>query len=343
MKKDGLGAHFPAELPEPVQEFTTLGCFQLGRLRIMKIGVSLLNFGPEANPTALLRWVRGAEALGYHFVMMSDHVAITPDVQARYPVPYYDPFVTLAWLAGVTKKVELGTTVTILPYRHPLQMAHMAVNIDQLSGGRFIFGVGVGWAQQEFEALGVPFDRRGAMANEYLTVIKKYWTEDVVSYEGSWVSFRDVRTGPRPVRSPHPPIWVGGASENALRRAVRFGNAWHPIRFRMKWLKEEGLPNLRRIADAEGLPMPPVCPRIILRLTESPLPEYDRIVGQGTLDQFRSDIETLAALGAEYVLLDTYGGQPETAPHPAKQWEMLELVAARVLDLKTRQDRKPRA
>ena len=89
--------------------------------------------------------------------------------------------------------------------------------------------------------------------------------------------------------------------------------------------------------------MPPVCPRIILRLTESPLPEQDRIVGQGTLDQFRSDIETLAALGAEYVLLDTYGGQPETAPHPAKQWEMLELVAARVLDLKTRQDRKPRA
>src|SRR5207302_1936826 len=163
------------------------------------------------NPNALERWARLAEAFGYDFAMISDHVAVTPDVAAQYPAPFYDPFITLAWLAGTTTKIELGTTVTILPYRHPLQTARMAANIDQLSGGRFILGVGVGWAKQEFAALGVPFEHRGALANEYLEIIKKCWTSDVVSHAGRWVSFAEVHTAPRPFRSPHPPIWVGGS------------------------------------------------------------------------------------------------------------------------------------
>src|SRR5262249_20044613 len=104
----------------------------------MRLGVNILNFGPGANPNGLERWARIAEALGYDFAMISDHIAITPDITPQYPAPFYDPFVTLAWLAGLTKRIELGTTVTILPYRHPLQTARMAANIDQLSGGRFI-------------------------------------------------------------------------------------------------------------------------------------------------------------------------------------------------------------
>src|SRR5256886_16055209 len=127
-----------------------------------RIGVNLLNFGPGVSPDSLARWAQLAETLGYHFVMISDHVVMTPDVVARYPAPYYDPFVTLGWLARVTQRVELGTTVVILPYRHPLHTARLTANVDQLSGGRFIFGVGVGWAKQEFETLGVPFERRGA-------------------------------------------------------------------------------------------------------------------------------------------------------------------------------------
>ena len=178
----------------------------------MKIGVNILNFGPGATPDSLLRSARVAEALGYHVLMISDHVAITPDVEAQYPAPFYDPFTALAWLAGLTKEVELGTTIAVLPYRHPLQTARIAANIDQLSSGRFILGVGAGWARQEFEALGVPFDRRGAVTNEYLDVIKKCWTNDVVSHDGRWVSFRDVHSAPRPMRLPHPPIWVGGSS-----------------------------------------------------------------------------------------------------------------------------------
>src|SRR3989441_6410633 len=164
----------------------------------MRIGVNLLNFGPGVSPDSLAGWTQLAETLGYHFVMISDHVAMTPDVVARYPAPYYDPFVTLAWLAGATRRVELGTTVVILPYRHPLHTARLAANVDRLSGGRFIFGVGVGWAKQEFATLGVPFERRGAISNGYLAAIKGPWSSDPESHYGPFVSFRYVSTGRGP-------------------------------------------------------------------------------------------------------------------------------------------------
>jgi probable F420-dependent oxidoreductase len=299
----------------------------------MRIGVNLLNFGPGVSPESLAGWTELAESLGYHFVMISDHVAMTPDVVARYPAPYYDPFVSLAWLARATRRVELGTTVVILPYRHPLHTARLCANIDRLSGGRFIFGVGVGWARQEFATLGVPFERRGAMSNDYLAAITTAWTSDPASYTGPFVSFRDVRTGPRPVRTPHPPIWVGGASDAAMRRAVRFGQAWHPIRIRLGWLRETGLPRLREIAAAEGRPVPALCPRIRLHITEGTLADDTRIAGEGSLDQVRADLEALAALGASYVLLDTYTDDAEATRDHESAWRMLTTLAERVLDL----------
>jgi probable F420-dependent oxidoreductase len=199
----------------------------------MKVGVNLLNWGPGVSPDALARTTALIEALGYHLVMISDHVAPTPDVAAKYPVPLYDPFTTLGWLAAPTRRIELGTTVIILPYRSPVLTARMAATVDRLSGGRFIFGVGVGWAKQEFEALGVPFARRGAISNDYLAAIKTLWSEDVASYAGAFVSFKDVHTAPRPLRSPHPPIWIGGSSDAApagrcalATAGIQTGFAW---------------------------------------------------------------------------------------------------------------------
>ncbi len=299
----------------------------------MKFGINILNFGPGAGPESFLRWARLAEAIGFHFVMISDHVTVTPDVDAMYPAPFYDPFTVLSCLAAKTRKIALGTTVTILPYRHPLQTARVAANIDQLSGGRFILGVGVGWAKQEFEALGVPFNQRGAIANEYLEVIRKSWVSDVISYDGQYVSFKDVHTAPRPARSPHPPIWVGGSSDAALRRVVRYGNAWHPIRPRVKWLEDEGMPRLRKIAEAEGSPAPELCPRLSLRCTESTLDDNARTAGEGTLDQIRTDLEGLSSLDAKYVLFDTYAGDPASTQHPEADWTLLSMLAERVLDL----------
>jgi probable F420-dependent oxidoreductase len=297
----------------------------------MKVGVNLLNFGPAASPESLLRWARMAEALGYHFVMISDHVAMTPDVMARYPAPFYDPFLSLGWLAGKVRRLALGTTVVILPYRHPLEVARLTANLDTLSGGRFIFGVGVGWARQEFEALGVPFERRGAMADEALEIITRCWTEDVVTHAGRFFAFRDVRTAPRPVR--RPPIWVGGGSDAALRRAVRHGDAWHPIRITLPWLRE-ALARLEKIAAQEGRPVPALCPRIRLCLTPAPMPEDGRVAGHGTIEQVHADFQALAALGARYVLLDTYLDDPEATRHHEVAWAMFAALAERVLDLR---------
>lgn len=299
----------------------------------MRVGINLINFGPGTGPETLARSAELAETLGYHLVMISDHVAITPDVATRYPAPFYDPFTALAWLAGLTRRVELGTTVIIVPYRHPLATARVAANIDRLSGGRLILGVGVGWARQEFEALGLPFHKRGAMTDDYLTAIKTAWTREVASHDGPFVSFHDVGTAPRPVRLPHPPIWVGGASPAALRRAVLHGDAWHPIRIRIDWLRDQGLPQLRELARAAGKPVPALCPRIRLRLTESPVAEGDRPAGEGTIEQVHGDFEALRSLGARYVLLDTYADDPEATRDPEVGWRMLRTVAERVFDL----------
>jgi probable F420-dependent oxidoreductase len=296
----------------------------------MKVGVNLINFGPAASPEAMLRWTRVAEALGYHLVMTSDHVAVTPDVAARYPAPFYEPFVTLGWLAAKARRLELGTTVVIVPYRHPLEVARMTAQVDRLSGGRFIFGVGVGWARQEFEALGVPFERRGAMTDEYLAAIKACWTQDVASFDGRFVRFRDVHTTPRPVRTP--PVWVGGGSEAAMRRAVRHGDAWHPIRVKLAFLRE-ALPRLRKMADETKRPAPALCPRVRLCLTGTPMPDDTRVMGHGTLDQVRRDFAALAEMGADYVLLDTYVDDPEATRNHEAAWAMLATLADRVLDL----------
>ena len=299
----------------------------------MKIGVNLINFGPGAHPQALKSWAQLAEGLGYHLIMTSDHIAITPDVKTRYPAPFYEPISTLGWLAGITQRIEIGTTVLILPYRSVLETARACANIDQLSGGRFILGVGIGWAEQEFQALGVPYHQRGAMTNEYLEALRLLWSKDVATFEGKFVSFKEVDTAPRPVQSPAPPIWVGGPSDAALRRAVLWGDAWHPIRIRTDWLRKTGIPRLKEVAEREGRPMPAICPRIRLRLTETTWPDDDRVAGQGSLEQVHRDLAELEELGCSYVVLDNYFDDPEAMRHHEASWRMLSVMAERVLDL----------
>ena len=185
----------------------------------MRLGVNVPNFGPGTSPDILRRWALTAEGLGFDLLMISDHVAVTPDVAGQYPAPFYEPFTTLAWLAGQTRDIRLGTTVLIVPYRHPLLMARMAANLNDLSGGRLVLGVGVGWAEQEFAALGVPFRQRGRLTDEYLLAMRAAWQDS-----------GDYRSGPIP-------IWVGGNSDAALRRAARLGDAWHPLRFTPDWIE----------------------------------------------------------------------------------------------------------
>src|SRR3954453_21319977 len=159
----------------------------------MQFGVNILNFGPGARPDMLARWAHVSESLDYHSVMISDHVAITPSVAERYPEPFFDCFTTLGWLAGQTSTIRLGTTVAVLPYRHPILTARLVANLDQLSGGRFIFGVGVGNPQDEYRVLGVEHARRGAIANEDLRIMKAVWNaSSPVTLEAKYAHIENV-------------------------------------------------------------------------------------------------------------------------------------------------------
>ncbi|HEY9392252.1 MAG TPA: LLM class flavin-dependent oxidoreductase [Mycobacteriales bacterium] len=268
------------------------------------------NFGPGTGATVLRRWARTVEGLGYDLLMVSDHVVVTPDVAEQYPAPFYEPFTTLAWLAGITDQIRLGTTVLIAPYRHPLLVARMAANLNQLSGGRLVLGVGVGWARQEFDALGVPFERRGSLTDDHLRTLRAAWDDD-----------EDYRSGSIP-------IWIGGNSDAGLRRAVRLGDAWHPLRRTLTWFRE-GAARMRTVADQWHRPVPAFVPRIALRLTDTPVTGSDRLAGEGTIEQILDDLTQLRLAGADTVVLDPFNGDPHETRHPQAAWQALATVSAR--------------
>ena len=208
----------------------------------MKFGFSVPTRGPLANPESIAALARKGEELGFGFVSVSDHVVIPRDIKSRYPYSETGEFggggdgecleqlTTLAYLAASTETVGLLTSVMVLPHRPPVLTAKVLATIDVLSRGRLILGCGVGWMREEFEALGAPpFDERGAVGDDYIRVFKELWTSDDPSFESSYASFSNVSFAPKPVQKPHPPIWIGGESPPALRRAALLGDAWYPI------------------------------------------------------------------------------------------------------------------
>jgi probable F420-dependent oxidoreductase len=303
---------------------------------MIRLGLNVPNFGPGTTPESLRHWVSFAEETGFSLAMMSDHVAPTPDVTAIYPTPFYDPFVTLSWLASVTSHVSLGTSVAIAAYRHPLLTARMSTNLDQFTAGRFVLGVGTGWSASEFAALGVPFAERGRITDEFLTVITRAWQEPTLSFEGVHVSFRDVATGPASVRRPHPPLWVGGMGREAIRRAARFGDAWHPVNPGRDWLQHKGVPLLAQAAASLERLSPALSPRIKARLTPGPIRGPDRPLGVGTLPQIRDDLVLLDGLGADVVVLDTNPDHPDQRRPGRDDRQSLEQIAAAVDDIVAR-------
>jgi probable F420-dependent oxidoreductase len=190
----------------------------------VKLGVHLPQFGRAAGPDSIRRAAVQAEELGFDDVWVSDHIAV-PDGAAYPPAFLYEPVITLTWAGAATARVGLGTTVLILPYRHPLHLAKELASLDQLSGGRVIAGAGVGWLEGEFDALGVPFAERGLRTDEAIDALRACWADDPVSYKGRTTSFEGMKVRPKPA---HPiPIWLGGSSEPALRRAVAKADGWH--------------------------------------------------------------------------------------------------------------------
>jgi probable F420-dependent oxidoreductase len=211
---------------------------------LLPIGVTLPTSGAAADPGALGALAQAAEDLGFDSVWLSDHIVVPERIASSYPYspdgqfptsptqPYLEPLAGVSYLAGLTRRIRLGTHVLILPYRHPLLTAKMIASIDQLSGGRLDLGIGVGWMREEFLALGCSeemYTHRGAVTDEQLRILKAIWTEDVAGFEGQYYRFEPVGAHPHPLQKPYPPIWVGGHTPPALRRTARFGDGWLPI------------------------------------------------------------------------------------------------------------------
>ncbi len=205
----------------------------------MKVGL----FAPFTNPFATPEYIQamgsGAEERGFDSIWMAEHVVLFDEYASQYPyaadgkipVPtesgMLDPFPALSFLAACTKTIRLGTGICLLPQRNPVYTAKEAATVDWMSNGRLDLGIGVGWLEEEYQALGVPFERRGARCRAYIDVLKTLWCDDVSEYEGEFYSLPATRQFPKPVQQPHPPIHFGGESDAALRRVADLGQGWY--------------------------------------------------------------------------------------------------------------------
>jgi probable F420-dependent oxidoreductase len=197
----------------------------------VRIGVALPNYGPLAGPDVLVRLAQRAEELGADGIWVSDHLVAPVDARSVYPYgrgaargptrlgiieEFYEPLVTLAFLAGQTRTVRLGVSAYVMPYRNPVLTAKQVATLDALSGGRVVLAIGTGWLREEFAALDVPFAGRGHRTEDYLAVCRALWAGGTAAYDGPSYRLPPVRTGPQPAQRPHPPIWIAGNSPAAL-------------------------------------------------------------------------------------------------------------------------------
>jgi probable F420-dependent oxidoreductase len=194
--------------------------------RAMQLGIHLPQAGSQATPQLIRRHAMRAEALGLSDVWVSEHIIVPRNEFPRSPL-FFDPLMTLCWVAAVTERVRLGTSVIVLPMRHPLPLAKELSTLQNLSGGRLILGVGVGWLEVEFKALGAPFHERGRRMDEGIAMMRAVWSEDPVTFEARYIpaEIRGLTMLPQPIRPI--PMWHGSRSEPAHRRTVRVGDGWH--------------------------------------------------------------------------------------------------------------------
>ena len=268
----------------------------------MKFGVCLPQYGREVSFDDLHSVATDAEAMGFDSLWASDHI-VTPEHMHRNVGPiFFDAFVVLSHVSAITSRVSLGTTVMVTPYRNPLVAAKLISSLDSLSGGRVVLGIGAGGAPDEFAALGIPESQRGARTDEYLSAMVQLWTTDPSAFHGRFVHFEDVRFAPKPAQQPHPPIWVGGRSDAALRRAVRFGEAWHPTYLAMDALLERR-ERLVQLSEEAGRAVPPATTlHLSVAFGEETAKSPERRAGRGTPSQVADDLSAYQAMGIPEVV-----------------------------------------
>jgi probable F420-dependent oxidoreductase len=275
----------------------------------MRIGVTVPNVHETlAQRTTIEAVARMADELGFDSIWCNDHLAIpsAPDgaaAQPAYAAAYgeqrrqhiYEPLIVLAYLSAVTRRALLGTSVYLLALRNPLLAAKQIVSLDQLSEGRLVLGVGVGWLEGEFEAVGVPYRQRGSRTDEAIAVLKALCAQDSVDFL------------PKPVQPPHPPLWIGGRSEAAVRRAARAGDGWHPSHLTVDELRRQ-IPQLR--AECEHVGRSPdeviVATRRKLVLGAAPDAEVARVL-QGDAGAIAATVTALEEVGVAHLIVELPG------------------------------------
>jgi probable F420-dependent oxidoreductase len=278
-------------------------------------GCHLPVFGPAATRANLLTFAREMESLGYDSLWASDHIVVPYTITSRYPysatgqfplppdATFLEPLTALAMVAGVTERARLGTTVLVLPHRHPVLAAKSLATLDHLSNGRVILGAGVGWMREEIELLGAPFDQRGAWSDEAIRIMRACWRDERTRFQGHFFSFEDIGCYPKPVRGDIP-IWMGGHAKPALRRIVALADGWHAafptadgLETGLRELREECSRQQRRFEELT------ITLRAGLALRTAP-GGADRKALQGAPEEIVDDLRRFKTLGVSHVLLE---------------------------------------
>jgi len=281
----------------------------------MKLGFSLPIAGAIATPAFQVQAAQHAEALGYHSLWVFQRLLYALEPQNEYPpMPgkvwpkafesVADPLITLSYIAAVTKRIRLGTSVLIMPFYSPVVLAKQLATLDRVSGGRLDVGLGIGWSKDEYEASGVPYARRGARADEFLRCIKAVWTQDVVEFKGEFYTVPKARIAPKPVQKPHPPITYGGYGPASVKRAVALADGFNGGNIPL----DKAAPLVEQYrAEAVATGRDPNTLHIISRgtvkLHDTPQGK-DRRPLFGTLDEIREDIRRYADAGLTELFLE---------------------------------------
>jgi len=288
----------------------------------VRFGFSLQGRGVLAGREAITTLAKRAEALGYDSVWVTDRMLIPVQSRSAYPYsptgafplgpdePWLEPLTAVTYLATITERINVGTSVLVIPYRNPIFTAKALATADYLSGGRVILGAGVGWWQEEFAALGVPFEDRAPRTVEYLKIMKEIWTKPRVVFDGRFARIAEAGgVRPHPARQPHIPIWIGGHSEAALRRTVEVGDGWHPLGLRppVSLHPPEMAARVRRLRDmatAAGRD-----PATITISFKAPLKFQEAVAAgraplSGSPREIVEDLQAYVAAGVQHFVLD---------------------------------------
>ena len=289
----------------------------------MKIGFSLPNIGPIGTAEAVTKVAQRAEALGYHSLWTIERLLYPLNLQRPYPgtpdgsLPEIykhslDPLEALTFVAGQTKKIKLGTSVLDMPYYNPVTLARRLSTLDFLSGGRLLVGLGLGWSKDEMDATGADMTKRGALADEFLQVLKTIWTTNPVEFRGKFFNIPKSYINPKPVQKPHPPIYLGAFVPAALKRLANVADGWNPV-FLPIPVMTQMFDSIKQMAKEAGRDPSALVMVVhaILELTDKPLGS-ERPIFSGSFDQITDDVRGCAKSGVSEIFFEpafSPGGQ----------------------------------